>query len=278
MTAAIPAPPIDAALFKCTCADWWGHPAVQLLVGDALRPGGTRLTEWMLDRADLAAGSRVLDIGSGTGATLGLLTARGLAAVGLDRGAALAAQASDRSTVVVGDGERLPFANRAFDAVTTECVMSALPDKRAAIGEIHRSLEPGGWLLLSDMTSSSELPGPLAGLAAWVACAAGALDANGYETLLTETGFEIVEATDQSESLVAFVAKARRRLALVEGAVKVGIVPDPDAMLGPELEALRPVGADRSELTVFGREVLGTAIEAVRTGDLGYTALVARRL
>lgn len=278
MTTILPTPPIAAEDLKCTCADWWGHPAVQLLVGDALRPGGTALTSTLLDQAELPSASRVLDIGSGTGATLELLDARGHAAIGIDRGSALASLASARAAVAVGDAERLPFADAAFDAITMECVLSALPDKRAATDEVHRVLRPGGMLLLTDMSISGRLPEPLDTLAAWVACAAGALDAAGYRALLADQGFDVEGSSDHADALRAFVAKARRRLALIEGAIKVGIVPDPEAMLGPELDALRDTTSYEGDLAVFGREMLGAALDSVLAGELGYTAVRARRI
>ena len=131
MSTALPAPPLDADAFKCTCTEWWGHPAVQLLVGDALRPGGAELTARLLDGLELAPGSRSLDVGSGAGVTLEVMSDRGLLAFGVDYGSALADQAARYRPTSVGDGESLPFASGSFDLVTMECVLSALPDKPA---------------------------------------------------------------------------------------------------------------------------------------------------
>jgi SAM-dependent methyltransferase len=277
VTAPLPAPPLEATAFKCTCADWWGHPAVQLLVGDALRPGGTALTAAYVDRLALTAGSRALDIGSATGATLELLTRRGLLATGIDYSEVLATQAARCGPVAVGDGEQLPFATESFDLVTIECVLSALPDKHAALREIARVLPPGGTLLLTDMTVSGPLPEPLDALLAWVACAAGALSIPRYRDLLRGHGFEISVVEDHRSALAAFVAKARRRLALVDGAIRLGLVPDPEAMLGPELDALQPAGRTGDDLAAFGRDVLAQVAQAVRSGQLGYGAFVAQR-
>jgi SAM-dependent methyltransferase len=274
---ALPAPPLDADAFKCTCTEWWGHPAVQLLVGDALRPGGVELTASLVDRLALRPGARALDVGSGAGVTLELLADRGLRATGVDYGAALAAQASGYAPVAVGDGERLPFAAGSFELVTMECVLSALPDKVAALAEVRHVLAPDGMLVLTDMTVSRPLPEPLDSLLAWVACAGGALSSPTYAEVLGTQGFEVERVDDHSESVAAFVAKARRRLALLRGAIKVGIVPDPEAMLGPELDELRVATDEPDDLVALGKTVLGDVAEAVRAGQIGYCAIVARR-
>jgi hypothetical protein len=74
-----------------------------------------------------------------------------------------------------------------------------------------------------------------------------------------------------------FVAKARRRLALLRGAIKVGIVPDPEAMLGPELDELRVASDESGDLVALGKTVLGDVADAVRARQIGYCAIVARR-
>lgn len=274
----LPAPPLDADAFKCTCTEWWGHPAVQLLVGDALRPGGVELTASLVDDVDISPGARALDVGSGAGVTLELLADRGVVAIGVDYGAVLANQAARCAPTAVGDGEALPFGTGSFDLVTMECVLSALPDKPAALREVRRVLAPGGTLVLSDMTVLRPLPEPLDSLLAWVACAGGALSGSEYRELLAAHGFEVRRSEDHSASVADFVAKARRRLALLRGAIRVGIVPDPEAMLGPELDELRAATDASGDLVTFGRSVLGDVADAVRAGQLGYCALVVRRL
>jgi SAM-dependent methyltransferase len=273
----LPAPPLDADAFKCTCTEWWGHPAVQLLVGDALRPGGVALTASIVDGLAVAPGARALDVGSGAGVTLELLADRGLVAIGVDYGAALAGQAARYAPVAVGDGEVLPFEAGSFELVTMECVLSALPDKPAALREVRRVLAAEGTLVLTDMTVARPLPEPLDSLLAWVACTGGALSSPMYAEVLEAQGFEVGLVEDHSASVAAFVAKARRRLALLRGAIQVGIVPDPESMLGPELDDLRAASEGSGDLVAFGKTVLGDVADAVRAGQIGYCAVVARR-
>lgn len=132
-TRTLPGPPTGGTELKCQCADLWAHPAAQLLLGESLRPGGAALTSRLLYLAALPEGALVVDIGCGPGSTLALASERGLRPVGVDYSPALAREAGARSdvTAIVGDGERLPLRDGVAEAVTIECVLSAVPDKRA---------------------------------------------------------------------------------------------------------------------------------------------------
>ncbi len=256
--------PAAPRVVKACCADLWAHPGVRLLAGEALRPGGLGLTERGLARARLSPGDRVLDVGCGPGSTLGLLRRRGLRAVGVDLSPALAAEAAGAAPAAVADAERLPFRSGSFRGVLMECVLSAVPDKAAALAEAARVLRPGGALVLSDVTRSGPLPEPLRSLAGWVACAAGALPARAYAEALAAAGLAAEEPEDHGPALAALVDQARRRLALLQGAMHAGLVGDEPVLGTPGLLDL-------------GQHLLGLAAGAVARGELGYVLLVARR-
>jgi arsenite methyltransferase len=255
-----PAPP---ASLKACCADLWSHPGVRLLCGESLRPGGTDLTARALDLIGLEEGARVLDLGSGAGATLALLTGRGLRPVGADYSAALAAESGAVAPSVVADAERPPFRSGSMEAVLMECVLSAVPDKPAVLGEVVRMLRPGGRFLLSDVVVEGALPPPLDSLAGWIACAAGALPADGYTALLEESGLWVEAREDHRAALSAMLAQVTRRLALIAGAVRAGLLDT-----GPVLEGKGLIGV--------GERLLGVAKEAVDAGLLGYALFVGR--
>lgn len=275
---AAPTPPVPAVDFKCRCADLWAHPAVRLLLGDALRPGGTKLTGALLDTLDLEPGSRVLDVGSGTGATLEMLGERGATGIGIDYSTALATEASEHGSVTVADAEVLPFAAGAFDAVTAECVVSALPDKQAALRELGRIVHSGGRLALSDVTAEGTLPEPLGTMVSWVACVGGALSAGDHRALLDGAGFDVLAVEDRRDAIEGLLAKARRRVALLQAAVNVGVVPGPESLVGDELATVVDgLAGDEEDLGAVAQRLLAQATEAVDEGALGYVSLVARR-
>lgn len=276
--AAAPVPPAEPDAIKCQCADLWSHPAAQLLLGPALRPGGAELTARLIDRARLDPGSTVLDVGCGPGTTLALLASAGHRSIGIDFSPALATDATaTEAAALTGDAEHLPLRGASADAALLECVLSALPDKERAIGEVARVLRPGGVLLLSDMTLTAEFPEPLNGTLAWVVCAAGALSTAGYRELLAAHAFAVESVEDRSADLSAMVARARRRFALLRGASGLGLLPPLEEFIGPDLTALGRAMLGHDDLHEGGRHVLAQASTAVEAGTMGYVAITARR-
>jgi SAM-dependent methyltransferase len=232
------------------------------------------LTASILDRLGLHPGARVLDIGSGTGATLEELRSRGLAAIGIDYSPSLASQAADAAPVVVGDGEALPYADRSFDAVFAECVLSAIPDKHACLTQVRRVVTTGGWFVLTDMVVHGRLPDPLQSVAAWAACIGGARSAAEYEALLVEHGLTPVRRQEASAQLTALVAQAQRRFAMIQGALGVGLLRDADALFGPELARLGVAVSDDG-LAQLAEVLFAQVRAAITRGELGYVAIVA---
>lgn len=258
------ASPAAPAYLKACCADLWSHPGVRLLCGEALRPGGTDLTGHALDLLGLEDGARVLDVGSGPGATLAFLRARRLRPVGIDYSLALAAESAAVAPTVVADAERLPFRPQVMDAAFLECVLSAVPDKATALAEVARVVRAGGYLVLTDVTVEGPLPPPLHSFAGWIACAAGALPARGYVDLLEAAGFTLEAHEDHRSAMAALLAKITRRLALVRGAIRAGVVDLASAGLGEGHFDL-------------GEDLLATAGEVVSAGILGYGLFVGHK-
>jgi len=120
-----------------------------------LRPGGLELTERIVGLARLPRGARVLDVGCGRGATVAHLTDRlKLRPVGIDASPAQIARARAARPdldFAAGRAEDLPFAGGAFDAVLAECLLSTLPDARAALREMVRVLSDGGCVVVTDL-------------------------------------------------------------------------------------------------------------------------------
>jgi arsenite methyltransferase len=257
------ATPAAPELLKACCADLWSHPGIRLLCGEALRPGGADLTVHALEVLALPEGARVLDMGSGPGTTLSLLARSGLRPLGLDYSAALAAESGAVAPSVRADAEHTPFRTGSIDAMFMECVLSAVPDKAAALAEAARVLRPGGSLALSDVLVEGILPALLDSFAGWIACAAGALPASAYVGLLEAAGFVVEMAEDHRSAMAELLAQVARRLALIRGAIRAGLV------------EVASMGLDEALLDL-GERLLTTTKEAVGDGLLGYGLFIAR--
>lgn len=61
--------------------------------------------------------------------------------------------------VRIGDAARLPFGSETFDTVTIIAALNHIPNREAALREVHRVLRPGGRLVLT-------MIGPLTGVIA----------------------------------------------------------------------------------------------------------------
>lgn len=98
----------------------------------------------------------ILELGSGTGANLHAYDcSANVTAIEIELTATQAAQerqAPQHVRFVVGDGQRLPFADEQFDYVTTALVFCSLPEPAAALDEIRRVLRPHGRLIQLEHT------------------------------------------------------------------------------------------------------------------------------
>ena len=119
-----------------------------------------RWRRFMVSRVDVAPGAWVLDVAAGTG-----LVARELAGAGtihvvaLDQSEAMlraGAEANRRAgegrriVAVLGQAERLPFADGSFDAVTFTYLLRYVDDPQAALAELGRVLRAGGTLACTE--------------------------------------------------------------------------------------------------------------------------------
>ncbi|MBK8784649.1 MAG: methyltransferase domain-containing protein [Anaerolineales bacterium] len=124
------------------------HPVWQSVPEQVMRPGGLTVTEQALAYCDLQSGMRVLDVGCGTGATLGYVTAK--------YGYAVLAWMSQRGLLTrrgrpirmpggcVRKGKSLPFASESMDAEFYPNPLSIL--MKHWLSECARTFKHGGWL------------------------------------------------------------------------------------------------------------------------------------
>jgi ubiquinone/menaquinone biosynthesis C-methylase UbiE len=99
----------------------------------------------------LPKGGNLLDIGCGTGLFVEKYIQNGGQGTGLDISEKMVAKARHRCPdceFIVGTGEKLPFENSSFDAVSSVLAFSYVKDPVAMLAEVYRVLEPQGSVAL----------------------------------------------------------------------------------------------------------------------------------
>lgn len=124
------------------------------------------------DRAPLLAHAqgRVLELGVGTGASLGFYPPAVTELVGIDPAEAMLRRARERQARLerergglpfrvrlhMADAEALPYADDSFDTVVAVLTMCTIPDAERAAREMRRVLRPGGSLLVLEHVRAEE--------------------------------------------------------------------------------------------------------------------------
>jgi ubiquinone/menaquinone biosynthesis C-methylase UbiE len=237
---------------KACCAAAYEHDLVALLLGESYHPGGLDLTRRLARALELRPGERVLDVACGPGATACLLAGEfgvhvdgvDLGPASLERARAAAAQGGLDGQVDfhLGDAERLPFGDAAFDAVICECAFCTFPDKATAAAEFARVLRPGGRVGITDVTlDAARLDPRLATLAGYIACIADARPASEYAALLAAAGLSVAVSEPHDDALARMIEMIESRLRAVTMLGSLGDAVDVDVVLGYTEAAARSV-------------------------------------
>jgi len=129
------------------------HPIFSTLYDWIMQP-----QDWLgfaEQRARTASGAhgRTLELGAGTGLNFRFYGAAVSSLVAVEPDPVMLRQAVQRAAamhcpayLVLGDGQRLPFADRSFDSVVATLVFCTIPDATRALDELQRVLKPGGKL------------------------------------------------------------------------------------------------------------------------------------
>jgi ubiquinone/menaquinone biosynthesis C-methylase UbiE len=116
-----------------------------------------RALEW-IDGLELPAGSAVLEVGPGAGLMTVALAQRGFQVTAADTAArmleiarrrAAAAGVTARVRLMLADAQQLPVADAAVTLVVALGVLPWLRSADAAVAELTRVLQPGGYLILN---------------------------------------------------------------------------------------------------------------------------------
>jgi len=202
-----------------------GYPAAQLAELPAVAVESFAGVAYPFASSVIDEGDTVLDIGSGSGTDL-LIAAQTVGdrgkAIGLDMTAAMLDKVAMSITaaglsnvhLLEGNAEKIPLPDESVDVVTSNGVLNLVPDKRAAFGEIHRVLKPGGRVQIGDIALGQPLSGDcLSNPKLWAECIVGATLEDEYLTMLQQSGFTQIELLGRLDYFCASVSAATRSIA-----------------------------------------------------------------
>ena len=175
--------------------------------------------------AELHAGERVLDLGSGGGIDV-LLSARRVGPTGrafgldmTDEMLALAQRNAAQAGVtnvefLRGQIEAIPLPAESVDVVISNCVINLAADKPAVFREIARVLKPGGRMGVTDIVAEDRLtPAQRGERGSYAGCIAGALSFSEFQSGLEGVGLADVSVTPThvvADGMVSAVVKATK--------------------------------------------------------------------
>lgn len=140
-----------------------GHEFLARIGKTRLRSGGVVATDWLLEKGNIKADSKVLEVACNMGTTLIHIAKKyGCDIIGVDLDEKAVEKAKkkikdndleDKVKVTEGDAFRLPFEDESFDVVVNEAMLTMLlgDKKERALKEYYRVLKPGGVVLTQDV-------------------------------------------------------------------------------------------------------------------------------
>jgi len=194
-----------------TLAERLGYPAGELDAVPAEAIESFAGVGYHLGLAAIAAGERVVDLGSGSGMDAFLAARRsgtGGEVVGIDMTDAQLAKSrrlADRdgfTSVRFEQGyiENAPVDDGSADVVISNGVINLCDDKKAVFREIARMLKPGGRMAISDIVTERQLTEAIVcDVNLWASCIGGAMQADDYRGAIEEAGLELRTVQDNPQ-------------------------------------------------------------------------------
>ena len=109
----------------------------------------------VIETASIGEGTRVLDVGCGTGEFLAILSESGAIPTGVDPADGMVELAKEHGDAVVGEAEHLPFEAASFDVVTAFNAFQFADDPINALAEFSRVLVPGGLIVIANWADAA---------------------------------------------------------------------------------------------------------------------------
>lgn len=180
------------------------------------------MTQYLLERAGINAGDRVLDIACGFGGTLRALARKGCQVKGVDisdncvaraRKANAEAGLGDRIEVAVGDFHNIDAAPDSWDAVICQEAVIHSPNRPKVFSEVCRVLRPGGVFAFSDILTGEGADISMVEAAfARLGASVGATVAD-YQTMAREAGLEVSFVDERLADISTHYDKLAEQLA-----------------------------------------------------------------
>ncbi len=181
----------------------------EAVMSEQIHSGGPEATDFLAQKLGLKKGKVIVDICSALGAPARHLASKyGVMVKGVDATKTMIQKARERTTAAKldhlieyyeGNALDLPFKKESFDVAWGQEAWCYATDKNRLIQEAYRVLKPGGligftdWIITGKITQN-ELD-PLYDSMAFPYMETFA----GYQELLKQNGFKILEAVDQTE-------------------------------------------------------------------------------
>jgi SAM-dependent methyltransferase len=227
-------------------------------------PRNRALFEEILDIAHLSAGTRLLDIGCGSGMLVSLAQSRGARVSGVDVAMSLLTIAAERvpaADLRRADIEALPFEDESFDVCTAVNAFQFATDPRIAIREAARVLVPGGRLFIGMFAEPEKSESTVVQIAMGsLLPPAGEADHAPYS--LSATG-----ALDEALSSAGLVFEASEEVVCVWA----------HATVDQAVRAMLGSGGGAQAVEVAGHEAVRATIERALSAFVDHASAVAMR-
>ncbi len=204
------------------CVQLYELPIVEHLLGQSFHPGGVKLTRQLASSTLVSPQSDVLDVACGNGNSARIVAADfGANVTGCDYSAVNLEHArissresglAEKTKFVRASAEQLPFAAESFDATLCECSLCLFENMDSALQQLHRVLNPGGRIGISDFFLSAPVPKSLDGLLGRVLCVANAPSVEAYREALSQAGFDFVRIRIVNWTLADMIKRIRQRM------------------------------------------------------------------